>query len=478
VSSTHTRASFFKVLVLLGVLALLLTLAACAPAPAEPTQAPPPTQAPAEQPTEAPEPTEAPAAKPVDIRVTGIPGPSGKNIKYCADLFMKENPNIKIEIDIAGGAETEYKPSFPQIAISSDRPDAAWYWVDGRQYQDLVAAGALESLNDVWEQDGLYDAYPAATVQKYTSPDGNQYAGNLDMVWYAPLYYNKAIFAEAGVEPPANGFYYESLDEWYEVIDKIRAAGYEPVTVGGGEGWRLGHLHDQILQRMVPPELMSDFYNNWRPGWEPKAHYNGPEWQAADKMMKEWYDRGVFAEGDLGRNYAEGRALFTQGKAAMYQDGSWAVGILRDEAPDLDFGWMIYPQIDPDIEAGILVYAGSGIMAPKALSPERVAAAKEYIAYCLSKEYQAAMAENTELGLMPGRTDVPEEALKNNDAMVIDMFTKLNNPLVTAAGWDDPAPADMAELSFTLMQEILTGQIQPEEMGEQLEQLAEKHRSK
>jgi len=79
---------------------------------------------------------------------------------------------------------------------------------------------------------------------------------------------------------------------------------------------------------------------------------------------------------------------------------------------------------------------------------------------------------------MPGRTDVPEEALKNNDAMVIDMFTKLNNPLVTAAGWDDPAPADMAELSFTLMQEILTGQIQPEEMGEQLEQLAEKHRSK
>lgn len=451
---------------------LIVVMGACAPA----TPAPAPEQPAAEAPAETS--AEAPAAEPVSIRVSVIPGPSGENIKYCAELFMEKNPDIEVQVDIAGGAESEYKPNFPQIAISDDRPDAAWYWVDGRQYQDLVAANALEPLNDVWEQEGLYDAYPEATVQKYTSPDGNQYAGNLDMVWYAPVYYNKAIFKEAGVEPPANGFYYESLEEWYDVVDKLRAAGYEPLTLGGGEGWRLGHLHDMLLQRMLSPEVLNDFYNNWRPGWEPIAHYNGPEWQAVDKMMKEWYDRGVIAEGDLGRNYAEGRALFTQGKAAMYQDGSWAVGMLRDEAPDLDFGWMVYPRIDPDIDPGILVYAGDGIMAPKAHTPERGAAAKKYIAYCLSEEYQTAMAENTALGMVPGRTDIPEEALMNNDPMVVDMFTKLNNPLPTATGWDDPVPADMAELSFTLMQEMLTGQIQPEEMGEQLEQLAEKHRSK
>jgi len=255
VSSTK-RQSVLRMLAVLGVLVLLLAFAAaCSPAPAEPTQAPAPTKAPG-QPTKASEPTESPAAEPVNIRVTGIPGPAGENIKYCAELFMKENPDINVEIDIAGGAETEYKPNFPQIAISDDRPDAAWYWVDGRQYQDLVAAGALESLNDVWEKDGLYDAYPDATVQKYTSPDGNQYAGNSDMVWYTPVYYNKAIFKEAGVEPPANGFYYESLEEWYDVVDKIRAAGYEPLTIGGGEGWRLGHLHDQLLQRMLTPEQL------------------------------------------------------------------------------------------------------------------------------------------------------------------------------------------------------------------------------
>ena len=84
-----------------------------------------------------------------------------------------KNPDIEVQVNVAGGAETEYKPNFPQIAVSSDRPDTAWYWVDGRQYQDLVAAKALEPLgrNDLYKSEGLATAYPEATLNKYTSTD-------------------------------------------------------------------------------------------------------------------------------------------------------------------------------------------------------------------------------------------------------------------------------------------------------------------
>jgi len=470
-------------LAVLGVLVLLLAFAAaCSPAPAEPTQAPAPTNA-SEQPTEAPEeptkapePTEAPAAEPVDIRVTGIPGPAGQIIQDCAESFMAENPNIKVQVDIAGGAEDEYKPNFPQIAASDDRPDAAWYWVEGSNYPDMVEAGILEPLNDVWEKDGLYDAYPKPIIENYTSPDGNQYAGALEMIWFAPVYYNKAIFAEAGVEPPANGYYYETLDEWYAVADKLRAAGYEPLSVGTKDGWRLSHLHDQILQRMVTEDIYEDFLNNWKPGWDAKAHYNSAEWVDTDKMMKEWYDKGVLADGDVGRGFNEARALFTQGKAAMYQDGSWAVGMLHDEAPDLDLGWMLYPQIKSDITPAMLVYAGSGLMAPKAITPERGAAAKEYIAYCLSKDYQAKMAES---GLaIPARTDVPKEAMANSLPMLVEMYHSLGDPLPTAFGWNTVVDTSLKERYLTLAQEMVTGQITPEEVGEQTEQFVEKLRSK
>jgi raffinose/stachyose/melibiose transport system substrate-binding protein len=464
-----TRREFLRIAGLAGV---GLGLAACAPvAPAAPAAAPASGATAAVAATAAP----AAAAAKRKIRVTTIPGPSANLQKHCADLFMKKYPDIEVQIDVAGGAETEYKPNFPQIAISADRPDAAWYWVDGRQYQDLVAANALESVDDIWAAEGLEKAYGEAIRTKYTSPDGKHYAICQDIVWYPQVYYNKAIFDKVGVKPPANGLAYESLDEWYGVCDKIRKAGYEPVTVGGKEGWRIGHAHDALLQRMIPQDLLDDLYNNWRPGSTPKAKYNGAEWTAVDKMLKEWYDKGVFAEGDLGRNYAEGRALFVQKKAAMYQDGNWAVSILRSEAPDIEFGWMLYPQVKPEIKPKFLIYGGDGDMIPKA--PKDLDAARKWISFIASLEYQTAMAKATELGTVPARTDVPESALQGLDPMTRAMYLQL--PKVgSSTGWDDPVPGDMAEKSFILFQEMLTNVRKPETVGEELEKMAEARRTK
>jgi ABC-type glycerol-3-phosphate transport system substrate-binding protein len=460
-----------------GIAGVGLGLAACAPAaPAAPAApvAPAATAAPAAPAAAATVPPAAAAAK-HKIRITAIPGPAGDNIKYAISLFQKKYPDLEVQLDVAGGAETEYKPNFPQIAISSDRPDAAWYWVDGRQYQDLVTAGALEPLDSIWESEGLVKAMGTAITTKYTSPDSHRYAGCVDIVWYPQVYYNLDIFAKAGVKPPANGLAYESLDEWYSVCDKIRKAGFEPVTVGGKEGWRLGHAHDALLQRMVPQDMLDDLYINARPGVKAKAHYTGAEWTSADKMLKEWYDKGVFAEGDLGRNYAEGRALFVQKKAAMYQDGSWGVGILRTEAPDIKFGWMLYPQVKPEIKPKFLVYGGDGVMIPK--KPTDLPTSQKFVAYLLSQEYQTEMAKNGALGLVPSRSDVPESAMQSLDPMVREMFYQL--PKVgTSTGWDDPCPGDMAEKSFILFQEMLTGIRKPETVGEELEKMADVKRSK
>jgi ABC-type glycerol-3-phosphate transport system substrate-binding protein len=408
------------------------------------------------------------------IRVTTIPGGAGSNIKYAADNFMQKYTDIEVQVDIAGGAETEYKPNFPQIAVSADRPDVAWYWVDGRQYQDLVAAGALEALDEVYASEGLDKAYPEATLTKYTSPDGHRYAVNTDVVWYPQVYYNKAIFKECGIEPPADGIAYQSLDEWYQVCDKCRAKGYEPVTVGAKEGWRIGHIHDTLLQRMIPQDLLNDLYENWRPGSEPKISYSGPEWVAVDKLLKEWFDKGVFAEGDLGRSYSEGRAIFVQNKAAMYQDGSWAVSILRSEAPDLDFGWMLYPQVKPEIKPRFLLYAGNGVMVPK--DPSDRDAAMKFAAYITSLEYETLMIQNQEIGFAPSRVDVPADAMATLEPMVREMWLKLIE-IGTSTGWDDPVPADMAERSFILFQEMLTGVREPETVGEEIGKIVERHRA-
>lgn len=459
-----TRRDFLRAA---GITGVGLGLAACLP----PTAAP---SAPQASGADAPA-QEAPAGEKKTIEVTGIPGAVAEILNLQAAAFMEANPDVEVVVNIAGGGETDYKPNFPQIAISDDRPDVAWYWVDGRQYQDLVAAGALESLDDLYEREGWDDVLAESTLQKYTSPDGSRYAVNWSVVWYPQVYYNKKIFEEVGVQPPEDGVAYPNVEQWYEIADQIRAAGYEPVTVGGKEGWRIGHVHDVLLQRIIPDDMMQDLFNNWRPGSEPKMRYTDPLWLEADTLLKEWYDRGVFAEGDLGRNYAEGRAVFVQNKAAMYQDGSWAVGILRDEAPDLDFGWMLYPQVKEEIPARFLLYAGNGLMIPK--NPDYPDVAKEFVAFCLSQERQIAVAQTPTITELPSRTDIPAEALAKMDPVTQEMYNKLLE-IGTATGWDDPVPADLAERSFILYQEMLTGSREPATVGEELEKLAERHRAK
>jgi len=408
------------------------------------------------------------------VRLTCIPGPAGERLIEDAKAFMKKYPDVEIKVDIAGGAEEVYKPTFPQIAGSPDRPDMAWYWVDGRQYQAIAEAGFLVSLNDLYEKEGWNKVLPQSTLNKYTQPDGHRYAVNVDIVWYPQVYYNRKIFAELGLLAPGTPYAaYSTLEEWYTLIDKIRSGGCEPVTYGGREGWIIGHTHDALLQRMVPEELLQDLFNNWRPGWKPKIRYTDKEWLEVDKMLLEWYKKGVFAEGYLGRSYPEGRALFVQEQAAMYQDGSWTVGILRKEAPELDFGWMLYPKIEEEIDPQFLLYAGNGVMILK--GTKHLDICKDFLAFVMSKERQIALVESP-IAFIPSRIDIPLEVMKKGlDPVEFDMWQNLDK-IGTATGWDDPVPADLAERSFILFQEMLTGARSPESVGRELERIAERHR--
>jgi ABC-type glycerol-3-phosphate transport system substrate-binding protein len=408
--------------------------------------------------------------------ITTIPGGQADRFNLLGKNFMAANPDVEVVVNVAGGAETEYKPAFPQIVASDDKPDFAWYWVDGRQYQDIANAGLLEPLDDLYESEGWNKVIPESTLRLYTQPDGKKYAVNGGIVWYPQVYYSLDAFEKAGVEPPpADRPYWTSMDEFYAACDKLRTAGYEPLTIGGKEGWIIGHAHDTMLARVATDEQLTDLLFNWRKGSTPLTRYTDAEgpWRKANQLLLDMANKKVFAEGFLARSYAEGRALFVQGKAAMYQDGSWAPTppILYAEAPDLKFGWMLYPQVDPNISAKFLLYAGDGLMIPA--GTQNVDLAKQFLAFMMSKEQVIAQIS---VGIVPSRTDIPATELAAAGQHTVDMFPMLPK-LGTTTGWDDPVPADMAERSHFLWQDLLAGRIPVEKVGEEIEQLAERKRN-
>jgi ABC-type glycerol-3-phosphate transport system substrate-binding protein len=409
------------------------------------------------------------------LTATTIPGNQSDRLQLIAKNFMAVNPDVEVVVNVAGGAETEYKPAFPQIVASDDKPDFAWYWVDGRQYQDIANNGFLEPLDDLYESEGWSKVIPESTLKIYTQPDGKRYAVCGGVVWYPQVYYSKEAFKKAGIEaPPADRPYFASNEEFYAACDKLRAAGYEPLTVGGKEGWIIGHTHDAILSRVATDEQLGDLLFNWRKGSKPLTKYTEHPWLTANKIFLEYAEKKVFAEGYLGRSYAEGRALFVQGKAAMYQDGSWAATepILYKEAPGLDFGWMLYPQIDAKIPAKFLLYAGDGLMIPS--GTQNVDLAKKFLAFMMSPEQVTAQIK---VGIVPSRTDIPVEAIKAVGPHVAEMYGMLAK-VGTTTGWDDPVPAEMAEKSHIMWQDLLGGRIPVEKVGQEIEALAERYRSK
>lgn len=405
------------------------------------------------------------------LTVGVIPGSPAAHLQDAAKQYMAANPDVTITVNVASGAETFWKANFPQIVASSDKPDFAWYWVDGRQYQDIANAGLLEPLDDMYTSEGWDKALPPSVQTTYTSPDGHKYAVCEAIVWYPQVYYSKAAFKKAGVDEPKNHFY-GSLDEFYGVCDKLRTAGYEPITIGGKEGWIIGHTHDAILQRVATDDQLTDYLTSWHKGATAKYKYTDAPWATADKLLLEFNTKKVFAEGYLSRSYADGRALFVQGKAAMYQDGSWApsADVLYKEAPNLDFGWMLYPQIDPKINPKFLLYGGNGLMIPK--GGPNVDLAKKFLAFIMTKDQQTA-ATKAKFIVSP-RNDVPVDAIKAAGPHVAEMFPLLST-IGTSTGWDDPVPADMANLSLDLWGNLMSGSITVDQVGPQIQKLADAH---
>ena len=251
------------------------------------------------------------------------------------------------------------------------------------------------------------------------------------------------------------------------MIDKIRAGGVDSISIGGKDAWPLAIMKDDLTQRLVPAEVQIDLVNAAVPGGVPKYHFADPRFVAGEQAFIDYGKKKVFADGTLGRAFADAQSYFATGKAAMLSDGSWAAGSgsLPKLAPKMDIGWFMHPQLDPNIAPKILTYAGNALMV-MADGPN-VDAAKEFLKFLVSKDQQNMVAS---LGvLIPARTDVDPEALKKgNTPLMVDMLSALTT-VGTFGPWGDYGPAEPVQLDYTHSQKLLDGSITPQASASELD---------
>jgi multiple sugar transport system substrate-binding protein len=139
------------------------------------------------------------------------------SIKDAAQGFIDDNPDIEIKFE-TGDCGVDYA-ACKTLAAGGNLPDV---FVSGSwNYFQAANDGLIESLDSYLEKDGIPKTdFTPAVIDALESPDSGETYG-LPMGYNVQsLYYNKDMFAAAGLEePPADGSYtYDDLREWSRAL--------------------------------------------------------------------------------------------------------------------------------------------------------------------------------------------------------------------------------------------------------------------
>jgi len=352
-----------KGLSLLLVLVMVMGMLAGCSQPA------PETSAPAES---AETSTEAPKEENVTLRIYAQYSDDDTKVPYdyaVAEL-AKAYPNVTLELDIQAQDDGQKLQTY---AATGNLPDI--FQVGLSQIETFKESGNILVLDDYAKSTGYLDKSQPSASNIIYNEDGHiyafPYAGNELVVWY----YNKAIFAEHGVEVP------ETYEELLAAIEVFNANDVIPMSIFAKEKWITTALYDVFATRFDPAGITKLDSG--------KGKASEDAYVKAAETIQELVEAGMFPEGATNLNYDQAASLFYEGKAAMFLNGQWEVEGSTEKLGD-NADWMWYP-VMKGYEGNKTAMSGGGAPGGYAVSPhsEHKELAAEVAAFISEKYCEA-----------------------------------------------------------------------------------------
>jgi raffinose/stachyose/melibiose transport system substrate-binding protein len=393
-----------------------------------------------------------PAAKPVTVTWLHIQTAEDQKGKWqeLADKYMKDHPNVKIEITVI---ENEaFKQKLATAMQSGAPPDVFQTWGGGVLGQ-YANAGLVQDLTAAMQKDGWRESIAGGPLSLFTV-DGKVYG----VPWQAGMvgfWYNKDLFKQAGIDAPP-----KTWDEFLAVVKKLKDAGITPIAVGEKDKWP-GHFYWVYLAtREGGREAFEKAYKR-------EGSFADAPFVKAGEDLKQLIDLQPFQEGFLAAPYADHQAVMANGKAAMELMGQWAPAANRGVATDPDKymasrGWFPFPTVaggkgDPGDALG----GGDGFAIGKNAPPEAI----DFIRFLTSKSSQEELVK---IGM-----GVPPTA-KGADAGLDDPLLKELIKNLAAAKYyqlyyDQYLPPAVGSVVNDSVQGLFAGTMTPQQVAEAVE---------
>lgn len=253
--------------------------------------------------------------------------PQADAIQRTADAFCKENPNVKINITWNG--RDSRKLIIPALESGTKI--------------DLFDHNA-DTVTSLWSDyilnlDSFYDeSYPTTEGKAYkdyilpsfvtlaeTLGNGSKY-----VLPYAPqallFMYNKDIFTAAKIEKAP-----ESWEDLVAACEKIKLAGYIPLTTDDGYG---ANIYGYYLSKLKGDDWVFKLVNDTT-----KKMWDDPACLEAAKAIEELGKKGYYAPNVASNKFpAAQQEMVIDEKIAIYLNGTWLPNEVKDTAR-ADFNW-------------------------------------------------------------------------------------------------------------------------------------------
>ena len=304
------------------------------------------------------------------------------------DQFRELQPNVSFSHSTYVQPPAVYfsQPHVPDLMVISP----------GYALAGAIGEQRLVELTDLWEQSGLLEHYPAG-FRDLSAIDGKQYYLPVAYTWTG-IYYNKEVFAEFGLDPPA------TWDEFIAVCDTLLANGVTPLSVAGDDVFLSTLWLDYLSLRLNGLEFHRQLTNG-------EVSYEDDRVRTVLELWGWMIDRGYFVEHPERMNATDSvMSIVTTPAGLTYGDRAamtltsptWMGSIPQALRSGLDF--FAFPTIDPNIPVAETLTA-YGYMIPQ--DAPNMGAALSFVEYAGSADAQANMVprlNTSAAGLAPANT--------------------------------------------------------------------------
>ncbi|MDR2295106.1 MAG: extracellular solute-binding protein [Microbacterium sp.] len=373
------------------------------------------------------------------------------------DAFNKANPDEKLEVTFF--QNDAYKTKIRTAIGAGQAPTLIYGWGGGtlKAYAD---AGQVEDLTSFFAdnpdvKDRLFPgSFGAATI------DDKIYAMPIQDVQPIVLFYNKKVFADAGVETP------KTWEDLMSLVATFNEKGIAPISLAGQSRWTSMMWLEYLFDRIGGPEVFNDIFLGKPDAWSNPAALEALQ-KAQDLVAADGFIKGF---NSITADSNADQALLYTGKAAMMLHGGWTYGSMKADGQnfvqDGDLGFVSFPTIEGGVgdAENVVGNPANYLSISSSASDEQKKIAEDYLKTGLFTDAEIdGLIEN---GAVPVVNGVDDKLAATDDADYLTFVYQLaGNAPSFQQSWDQALSPTAAEALLNNIDQLFSRSITPEEFA-------------